>query len=310
MFSTFLALVLAVVPTASAQATPAAQTTDLSGQPLVNVLGTLAAKQQAAEARMRALEGQLKKANDRIADLEAAKTSESTDDSASSTPDPALTEALQAAADARAAYEAATAEYAALRAMLADAQASPAVVHNHVRVNPTPVTVNVTADKVLTWTAYLGAGAVFAAPVENISGPIVGRAFAGLRPSAEIFDSEDFRMAIFAEASYENLGLGVRGGPELLILSEKSGEWGFGGGLTYAGHVLHGMKYDAEYFGGMARGTWSPGSGPLGAMIFLNVEFGGLDVTGYPDVASATRVFSGIAMRFGKSEQTKVTVSQ
>ncbi len=302
---------ICILLTLSAFADDSVQTTATGGQELVNAVGSLYAAQQAAEqrlialeeARLRCLEGCKKPAKAK-APAPAAPPQEIqvTPIDPAPAPAPVVDPELE---QAKAAYEAAKAEYEAAVAAMAAMQ--PPKVENtfspEITVKPADVVIVPKPTRLI---GYVGGGAVFAGSVPDVSGPVSGRAVAGVRPSVMIPGAPNLQVAFTAEASYENLGMGARLSPELLIAG-NSGEWGIGGGVAYACNSWQGNGCLAEYYGGMARGTWTP-KNSVGPLVFVNAEFGGLSVSGMEDPASAFRLVTGAALRFGNAHARQVTV--
>ena len=212
--------------------------------------------------------------------------------------DPELEQAKRELEAAKRAYDAAVAAMATMQPPKVENTFSPEIT-----VKPADVVIVPKPTRLI---GYVGGGAVFAGSVPDVSGPVVGRAVAGVRPSVKIPGAPNLQVAFTAEASYENLGMGARLSPELLIAG-NSGEWGIGGGVAYACNSWQGNGCLAEYYGGMARGTWTP-KNSVGPLVFVNAEFGGLSVSGMEDPASAFRLVTGAALRFGNPHARQVTV--
>lgn len=312
MFSTVLTLALLVAPASAQAALAATQSTDMYGQPLVNALGDLAAKQRAAEARMRSLAGQLKKANDRIETLETAKADGSTDggSTSSTTPDPAISAALAAAAEAKDAYEAATAEYEALQQMLATAQANPQATVQVTEVRHTN-TVEEVRSSGFRPILYAGPQMIIAEPAGDVTGAIEARVTVGGRPTWDLANGHAFGLAV--EGSYlVGGGWGVRA-LAIGLTDTEIGGLGLGLGVGYNCDVYRAGVCGAERPGAVGQFSWEIGQGIFGLMATAGLEINGVEIVIDDEVETGTeaRGILGINGVFGRvGKQKTVTVSR
>lgn len=301
--SLVLALALSTTTPASAQAA------SIDGQQASEEVVSLAAEVARLEAAVKAAEAKCvpPPAAARRPATPRKPATTSTTPPAPPAPSAELTAALQALEAARTELAAAKADLEAKTATLAppvvNVTVEPTPFRNIINVEPTPVVIEANPTHMV---GYLGVGLVIGESVQDVSGPVAGRIVAGVRPSWSL-DNETFQFATTAEASYENRGMGVRGIAALLITG-STGEWGAGGGVGWACNVwIGGEGCMAQYYGGVARGTWSTASGPLGPMVFLDAEFGGLSAAGQEEPAEALRVVAGATIRLGNAHPKKVT---
>lgn len=302
--SRFLKILLAMLAltamlTSSAFAAPASASTDLQGQPLVNLLGDLQAKVGRLQVDIAKIKRVPKPVASAPVDLTGIETRLG-----------ALEQELSGL-QTELGNKASNADLGMLAITVDELSQSLKKLDERVKAledKPAPEPVDTITIKASGFhpIVYVGPALVAGMDVPEVSNGISARFTIGVRPMWDLSANKAFGLSM--EGNYSVGGWGTRVIPNLLVYTDKFGGFGAGAGVGYNCDGLVETGCMSQHTGGIVRASWEKGGRAFGVVLNADLEVNRISFPGPAGIEAGieARGAFGLSGYFGSTRPEKV----